>query len=190
MMDELPEYDFLEKCKFEKEATGMYVSGHPASEIKDTARRHGAIEIEDILNENSIYENNSKVCIYGVITQDNEWYLSMSMGDSVDNLFGKAHSFQFDKECVPLCPVHLQAGIITDLCCRGNTLLIVRKCSLVLLWGGSWLLGVLRFYSQMRGIPLSEKFWLLFSVGAISAVCSLAIQQVINWLDVRRERAR
>lgn len=69
MMDELPEYDFLEKCKFEKEATGMYVSGHPASEIKDTARRHGAIEIEDILNENSIYENNSKVCIYGVITE-------------------------------------------------------------------------------------------------------------------------
>ena len=69
-------------------------------------------------------------------------------------------------------------------------LLIVRKCSFILLWGGSWLLGVLRFYSQMRGIPLSEKFWLLFSVGAISAVCSLAIQQVINWLDVRRERAR
>lgn len=145
--------------------------------------------------------------MYGVITQNNEWYLSMSMGDSVDNLHGiSTQDIGNSKENMTISRDHtlgnLAKGVyrfIQSLCrpellliCAAVAilLLVVRMRSFTLLWGGSWLLGVLRFYSQMRGIPLSEKFWLLFSVGAISAVCSLAIQQVINWLDVRRERAR
>lgn len=68
-MNELPEYDFLQKCRFEKDATGMYVSGHPASEIEEAAKKHGAVDIADILDENSIFENNDKVSIYGVITE-------------------------------------------------------------------------------------------------------------------------
>jgi DNA polymerase-3 subunit alpha len=68
-MNELPEYDFLQKCRFEKDATGMYISGHPASEIKEAAKKHGAVDIADILDENSVFENNDKVSIYGVITE-------------------------------------------------------------------------------------------------------------------------
>ena len=68
-MNELPEYDFLQKCRFEKDATGMYISGHPASEIEEAAKKHGAVDIADILDENSVFENNDKVSIYGVITE-------------------------------------------------------------------------------------------------------------------------
>jgi len=131
----------------------------------------------------------------------------MSMGDSVDNLHGiSTQDIGNSKVNMTISEKHTLSNLTKNVyhfvqsICRPELLLIcaavaillliVRKCSFILLWGGSWLLGVLRFYSQMRGIPLSEKFWLLFSVGAISAVCSLAIQQVINWLDVRRERAR
>lgn len=154
-----------------------------------------------------LYSDSRLYCIYGVITQDNEWYLSMSMGDSVDNLHGiSTQDIGNSKVNMTISEKHTLSNLTKNVdhfvqsICRPELLLIcaavaillliVRKCSFILLWGGSWLLGVLRFYSQMRGIPLSEKFWLLFSVGAISAVCSLAIQQVINWLDVRRERAR
>ena len=143
-----------------------------------------------------LYSDSRLYCIYGVITQDNEWYLSMSMGDSVDNLHGiSTQDIDNSKVNMTISEKHTLSNLTKNVyhfvqsICRPELLLIcaavamllliVRKCSFIL-----------RFYSQMRGIPLSEKFWLLFSVGAISAVCSLAIQQVINWLDVRRERAR
>ena len=68
-MTEYPEYDFLHLCRYEKDATGMYISGHPASTIAEKAKKNGAVHIEDILNENSEFGNDDTVSIYGVITE-------------------------------------------------------------------------------------------------------------------------
>lgn len=154
-----------------------------------------------------LYSDNEFYCVYGVITQNNKWYLSMSMGDSVNNLHGiSVQTIGNSKENMEISEKHTLSNLartvyhfIHSICkpelsliCAAVAmlLLVIRKCSFALLWSASWLLGVLRFYSQMRWISLSEKFWLLFTVGAISAVCSLAIQQAINWLNAKRERTR
>ena len=154
-----------------------------------------------------LYSDNEFYCTYGVITQDNEWYLSMSVGDSVDNLHGiSAQDAGNSEENMAIYREHTLVNLAKSVyrfvqsLCKPELLLIcavvailslvVRKRSFTLLWGGSWLLDLLRFFSRIRWLPLSEKCWLIFTVGAISAVCSLAIQQAINWLDARGERKR
>ena len=67
--NEYPEYSYLQKCRNEKDATGMYVSGHPASTIENITKKNGAVNIEDIVSENSIYHNDDEVAIGGVITE-------------------------------------------------------------------------------------------------------------------------
>ncbi len=66
---EYPEYSFLETCKNEKISTGMYISSHPVSFVKETAKKHGAIDIDNLLQEDSAYEHNSTVSICGIITE-------------------------------------------------------------------------------------------------------------------------
>lgn len=65
---EYPEYSYLQKCRNEKDATGMYVSGHPASTIENITKKNGAVNIEDIVSEYSVYHNDAEVAIGGVIT--------------------------------------------------------------------------------------------------------------------------
>ena len=67
--NEYPEYSYLQKCRNEKDATGMYVSGHPASTIENITKKNGAVNIEDIVSENSVYHNDDEVAIGGVITE-------------------------------------------------------------------------------------------------------------------------
>lgn len=67
--NEYPEYSYLQKCRNEKDATGMYVSGHPASTIENITKKNGAVNIEDIVAENSVYHNDDEVAIGGVITE-------------------------------------------------------------------------------------------------------------------------
>lgn len=65
---ELPEYSFLELCRKEKESTGMYISAHPAATIRSIAKENGAVDIADIVSEDSAFQNDDKVAIGGVIT--------------------------------------------------------------------------------------------------------------------------
>ncbi len=47
-MNELPEYSFIQLCRYEKEATGMYISGHPSESVDALAKKNGAINICDV----------------------------------------------------------------------------------------------------------------------------------------------
>ena len=68
-LTEYPEYGFLKRCQLEKDATGMYISGHPAAVIQKTAKENGAVDIEALIDEHSDIASNATVSIAGVITE-------------------------------------------------------------------------------------------------------------------------
>lgn len=142
-----------------------------------------------------LYSDSYFYCIYGVITQDNEWYLSMSMGDSVDALRGisaqdvgdseintsilKTHTFSYlVKKVYHFVQALCRPELILICMIVAVILLLVRKCSFALLWGSSWILCMLRFWGQIRWDALPEKLLLLFTIGGISGLCALAIKKV------------
>ena len=69
-MDEMP---LSEMLAYEKEITGLYISGHPMDQYREIAEKIGADRISDILdNDNShlsYYKDNCKVRIYGIISK-------------------------------------------------------------------------------------------------------------------------
>ena len=141
-----------------------------------------------------LYSDSQFYCIYGVITQDNEWYLSMSMGDSIDDLRGISAQDVGDSEInTSILETHTFSCLVKKVyhfvqsLCRPELILIcimvavvlifVRKCSFELLWGSSWILCVLRFWGQIRWDTVPEKLLLLFTIGGISGLCALAIKK-------------
>ncbi len=69
-MDEMPLNELL---SYEKEITGLYISGHPMDEYRDISAKIGADSIADILNSDnefgSKYKDNCNVKIYGIISK-------------------------------------------------------------------------------------------------------------------------
>ena len=69
-MDEMP---LSELFAYEKEITGLYISGHPMDEYREISEKIGADSIAEILNSDnefgSRYKDNSKVRIYGIISK-------------------------------------------------------------------------------------------------------------------------
>ncbi|MFI3141335.1 MAG: DNA polymerase III subunit alpha [Clostridia bacterium] len=67
------EFDYMQKLTFEKEMTGLYLSGHPMKEYTEVAKAINAAKINEILeseNElNSKYKDNQKVTVFGIITK-------------------------------------------------------------------------------------------------------------------------
>lgn len=53
--------------KYEKDVTGMYLSGHPMSRYVDIAKHLKCAEIGNIISENSTYKDNDKVLLLGLI---------------------------------------------------------------------------------------------------------------------------
>ena len=68
--EELP---YKELLAFEKEITGLYISGHPMDEYKDVARKIKADMISEIVEADgsfgSKYKDNCRVKIYGIISR-------------------------------------------------------------------------------------------------------------------------
>lgn len=68
--DELPRKELL---TFEKEITGLYISGHPMDEFKDVAKKIKADAISEIVETDgsfgSRYKDNCRVKIYGIISR-------------------------------------------------------------------------------------------------------------------------
>ena len=152
-----------------------------------------------------LYSDNRYYCIYGVITQDNEWYLSMSTGDSVDELSGiSINDMGSSSENEAILAEHSFIRIVKNVyhfvqsLCRPElalisiiakvVMLIVKNDSLAMLWGSSWVLCVLRFYVQIRWLSLAEIFLLLFTTGVISMMCSLAIKKINDTFGVEQGR--
>lgn len=134
--------------------------------------------------------DNSFYCIYGVITKDNEWYLSMSTGDSPDNLHGIAiHDVGKSEINTAISAKHSLMRPVKDVyrfvqsLCRPELvlicavaaagLLLIPQCSFALLWGTLWLLCTIRFYSLIGWLTLSKKFLLIFTTGIISMLCAM-----------------
>ena len=69
-LEELPRKELL---YFEKEITGLYISGHPMDEFNEVSRRIKADTISEIVESDgsfgSRYKDNSRVKIYGIISR-------------------------------------------------------------------------------------------------------------------------
>lgn len=154
-----------------------------------------------------LFSDNRYYCVYGVITQDNEWYLSMSTGDSPDELQGISVQDAVDStENAVILAKHSFAQIVkgvyhfVESVCRPELvlicmiaaaiLLLIKKCSLALLWESSWILCTLRFYGQFTWLSLTEKFFLLFTVGIISMLCSLAVKKITDEFRTNKNGAK
>ena len=152
-----------------------------------------------------LYSDNRYYCIYGVISQDNEWYLSMSTGDSPDDIYGiSVQDVGGSAENMEISAKHSFTQVVKDVyhfvqsLCRPElaliciiaaaVLILIKKCSLAVLWSCSWILCVLRFYGQFRWLTLPEKFLLLFIAGIISMLCSLAIKKITDSFGVKQRR--
>ena len=66
---DVPEYPKREKLKLEKEVTGIYLSDHPMKEYTEEFIRSGAVEISSIYSNVNSYQNNDKVCVFGILTK-------------------------------------------------------------------------------------------------------------------------
>ncbi len=150
-----------------------------------------------------LYSDNRYYCIYGVISQDNEWYLSMSTGDSPDELRGVSvqdtgnsaenmeisakHSFtQVVKDTYHFVQSLCRPELVLICIIAAAVLMLIQKCSLPLLWGSSWVLCALRFYRQFRCLSLDKKLLLLFTAGVISLLCALAFEKIYDSFRVRQ----
>lgn len=144
-----------------------------------------------------LYSDNRYYCIYGVITQNIEYHLSMSTGDSIDELFGiSINDIENSRENEAILAEHSFIGMVKNVyhfvqsLCRPELvlfciitaviLLIIKKCSFAVLWGSSWVLCAVRFYWKLRWLSLAEIFLLLFTTGIVSMMCSLAITKIYD----------
>lgn len=153
-----------------------------------------------------LYSNSNFYCIYGVITRDNEWYLSMSTGTSPDGLRGissqelgssEINSSVFAKYSATQVAKSVY-HFVQSLCrpelamiCAAvavSPLLLRKKISYPVIWGISWTLCALRFYEQIRWFTSSEILLLIFTVGMVSALCSLAMKELADSLAIRQRK--
>ena len=135
--------------------------------------------------------------VYGVITKENEWYLSMSRGSDANHLHGiTAQDIGMSLENEKILDeqtfshfVRSVYRIIREFCrpelliiciAVAIVLLLIRRYSLELLWGMSWVLFVLRFSGQIRWLTISEIMLMLFTAGLIGLICSLAIMKFVE----------
>ncbi|MEA4815151.1 MAG: DNA polymerase III subunit alpha [Oscillospiraceae bacterium] len=74
-LPDIPEFTPQEIMRQEKEATGLYLTGHPMDAYRDAARRAGAVSIAGILDDfeddggPTKYSDGSRVAIAGVVTE-------------------------------------------------------------------------------------------------------------------------
>ena len=111
--DELPKKELL---YFEKEITGLYISGHPMDEYNDVALKIKADRISEIIETDggfgSRYKDNCKVRIYGIISRVEK---KTTKNNSV-MCFVTLEDISASVECIVFSKlyadrvVHLQAG--------------------------------------------------------------------------------
>lgn len=140
-----------------------------------------------------LYTQGKFYCIYGVITGENEWFLSMSVGESVDELKGitvnevgnsakneEIHSRRSLKNTVSDIYEKFKYYInplLTVLCVSASYLLwmLMRKESVTAIWATSWLLMVVRQYGVLLYDTAQMSILMIFSTGIICLVCSFAV---------------
>ena len=66
-LPELPELDLFELLNFEKETTGLYLSGHPMDKYREALRRTPAVPIRSVTGEEAAFRDGDSVTVCGVI---------------------------------------------------------------------------------------------------------------------------
>lgn len=72
-LKDIPEFSLYERMAMEKEVTGLYLSGHPMDEYRETVKNSGALPIGSLLTDfaqetgPSRYRDNQKVSLAGVV---------------------------------------------------------------------------------------------------------------------------
>ncbi|MGI5977150.1 MAG: DNA polymerase III subunit alpha [Candidatus Limivicinus sp.] len=70
---DVEEYSKREIMAMEKEVTGLYLTGHPMDEYRDTAKKLGAVPIAAVINDFAAedgprsFSDNQRICIAGVV---------------------------------------------------------------------------------------------------------------------------
>ncbi len=73
-LPDIPEFSAVERMFMEKETTGLYLSGHPMADYRDSARRQGAASIHAILEDfaqtggPTTYQDGQNITIAGIVT--------------------------------------------------------------------------------------------------------------------------
>lgn len=148
-----------------------------------------------------LHSDGAYYCVYGVITQENEWYLSMSTGASIDTLCGITAqdagrsdiNAALAKRTTPIYaikelyraardffrPELLVLGIAASV-----VLSLLKRGALPVTWGASWILSILCFGGRLRWMSVQELSLLVCIAGCISLLCSMA---VYGCVDKRKE---
>lgn len=144
-----------------------------------------------------LHSDGTYYCVYGVITQENEWYLSMSTGSSPDTLCGitaqDAGSSDINtalaKRSSPMYAVKKLYRSAQDFC-RPELLVLgiviaavlsLLKCgTLPVTWSVTWLLSILRFSGRLRWMSVQELSLLICIAGCISLLCSTAVRGCVD----------
>ncbi len=64
---ELPELDLFELLSYEKQTTGLYISGHPMDKYRQALKGSGAVSIRGVTGEESSFRDGDVVTVCGVI---------------------------------------------------------------------------------------------------------------------------
>ena len=73
-LPDIPELSAREKMQLEKETTGLYLSGHPMDEYRQSVKKAGAVPIGEILEafsgeEPGRYQDGQQVAVAGIVTK-------------------------------------------------------------------------------------------------------------------------
>ena len=145
-------------------------------------------------------------CIYGVITDENEWFLSMSTGKNINNLkgisvedVGKSNMFEIIQER------HSTKNLARDLYYEFKEYAInlsmvaiciivflfwtiIKKVSVLKTWTTSWILIILRQYGVLLYDSLQRSFMLIFTTGIVSLICILALSKLYETVLLIKSR--
>ena len=64
---DIPELDLFELLTYEKQTTGLYLSGHPMDKYRQSLRRTQAVPIRDVMGEESRFRDGDTVTVCGVV---------------------------------------------------------------------------------------------------------------------------
>lgn len=144
-----------------------------------------------------LHSDGTYYCVYGVNTQENEWYLSMSTGSSPEALCGitarNAGITDINEALLKrTSPMYAIKGLYQSArgFCRPElfvlgiaaaVMLSFMKCgTLSVTWSVGWILSILRFGGRLCWMSVQELSLLICVAGCISLLCSMAVRGYID----------
>ena len=108
---DIPELDLFELLTYEKQTTGLYISGHPMDKYRSDLRRTAAVPIRDVTGEEASFRDGDTVTVCGVVqsfstktTRSNSMMAYVTLEDdtaSVEILVFSAVLTRFESLLIP-----------------------------------------------------------------------------------------